>query len=504
MIVEHPQMNSGMAQGTLLKRTVATKPDGSLYVPDDFRIGNTVRIFGVNYNIVDSDNATRRYLEDDTPALSCPVDAFEEQRKALHSSSRKEWGAHHSKKNELKKFIEAKLGNTVDNKGRDGFLKFGNNVLKFLCIWDDTASLYGDVNEFTLTYYLSDDTVTIFSIPGVNSGRDQFTRLLRRAKLPKNFENGSYSSELSVAATESAESTYHWTDLAIGSEIFVFGRSLVIVDADASTRDFYAAQGRALPRGTRPPSSKMSLQKVQREIPPYNGFGSEEDSLLNCTGPLSNTAPPKKKMGENKTLAYVCRLMSQYAEDRDRRFVITYFVTDGTLKVQEIPGKNSGFVGGVFLSRSRMKGRDNEYVNEKSFYLGAKLLLQKHVFEIIDTNENTMRWMELHRDTLVRANFTSVIEKLRYIQQLMKDVENGNFLGKFESLDREDTGLADKDMVMSVLSDYDVVGSREDQLSLHEVIVIVRTLSNRDTKFEYKRLISELLDPSTDDDLYSL
>ncbi|NDD39075.1 MAG: hypothetical protein EB082_11810 [Verrucomicrobia bacterium] len=38
-----------------------------------------------------------------------------------------------------------------------------------------------------------------------------------------------------------------------------------------------------------------------------------------------------------------------------RRFVITFYVSDGTIKVQEPPIRNSGFVGGVFLSRRAVK-----------------------------------------------------------------------------------------------------------------------------------------------------
>jgi len=505
MIVEQPQLNSGMPQGTILRKTVVSKPDGTFYNPQEFRIGSRVQIYGTVYNIVDCDQATRVYLEDDSPALPYPFDAFEEQRKQLHTSaSRKEWGAHHSKKNELKNFIEAKLGNTVNNAGREGFLKFGNTVLKFLCLWDDTATLYGDVNEYTLTYYLSDDTIEIFSNQGPNSGRDsQFSRLLRRSRLPKYLNPGSAYTTLSIPSNQPQGTLYHWTDLSIGTEINVYGRSVVLVDADQSTRNFYSTQGMELIQGASRPQTSPT-KKIQRIIPPHNGFGSEEDSIMNCTGPLSNTSAPKKVVGENKTLSFVCEMVAKYPEDAARRFVATYFVTDGTLKVHEIPAKNSGFVGGVFLSRGKVKGDNQQYITDKDLYLGAKLMLNAHLFRIIDTNENTLRWMEMHRFTLSKADFVTILDKLRFGPALMDDASDGNLLKRFESEDRMGSGLIDKNTLMTVLNDYGIVGDGEQQLCEHELVTIVRTLSGRGVKFEYKRLIAELLNPSSDDDLYSL
>lgn len=45
--------------------------------------------------------------------------------------------------------------------GREGFMKYGTQTLKFRCIWDNTENLYGDVLEFSMMYYLNDDTVEV-------------------------------------------------------------------------------------------------------------------------------------------------------------------------------------------------------------------------------------------------------------------------------------------------------------------------------------------------------
>ena len=64
----------------------------------------------------------------------------------------------------LQVFAEAALGNTVDNSGRHGFLKYGTSVLRFYSFWDDSASLYGDVQLFKLHYFLYDNTIEILTV----------------------------------------------------------------------------------------------------------------------------------------------------------------------------------------------------------------------------------------------------------------------------------------------------------------------------------------------------
>lgn len=45
-VVEKPILNSGVSQGTLVKRAVIPKSDGTPYVEEDFRIGDQVQIYG--------------------------------------------------------------------------------------------------------------------------------------------------------------------------------------------------------------------------------------------------------------------------------------------------------------------------------------------------------------------------------------------------------------------------------------------------------------------------
>ena len=89
---------------------------------------------------------------------------------------------------------------------------------------------------------------------------------------------------------------------------------------------------------------------MKREWPPYTGFGSEEDSLCSCMGLLPK--PPRRdfikfmekdRHGlDSNVLRFVCRLDTTKPIDIDRRFIMSYFLSDDTISVFEPPVRNSG------------------------------------------------------------------------------------------------------------------------------------------------------------------
>jgi DUF1126 PH-like domain len=238
-IVEKPKQNSGIVEGTLVRRAVINKEDGTPYMPYDFRIGAEIVVYGRKFKLVDCDMATRQYLRNtlgitESAALSVPRDPHEESRKLFERGPSDKWDQYRAKKNDNKTFLEASLGKTVNNKGREGFIRFGNQTLRFRCVWDNTTMLYGDRKEFSLVYYLSDDTMEIFSVPTPNS--DTFTKLLKRSKLPKDL------GEMFLGERDGVKGPdfYTWRDFFIGLELNVYARVLRVVDSDSSTRAFYA------------------------------------------------------------------------------------------------------------------------------------------------------------------------------------------------------------------------------------------------------------------------
>jgi hypothetical protein len=494
-VIERPQMNSGIPQGTLVSRSVIYDDDGRQLEPADFRLGSIIKIYGRYFRIVDCDYATRKYLRSiqnlsESEALSVPLDAYEELRQRTNPKhDAKEWGKYHAKKNPTTQFMEAAKGNFVDNSGREGFIKFGQQKLKYLCQWDNTNQLYGDNLQFTLAYHLADDTIEIFSIPSYNSGRDTtFTKLLKRSKLPKSMKN------IVPTLSDPVKPDYvHWTELFIGRKLLVYARELKIIDADTDTRAFHAAYYDEL--GPSQEESPPPVQVMEREIPPHTGFGSEEDSLASCGTSMGTLKVASSKKGPDKQLSFFASLLSGGIDDVARRFVVTYYLNDSTIKVQEPPIRNSGFVGGVFLSRRKIKRPDGDMLSEKEFFIGAAVQILKHRFLILDANDGTLKYMEQYPHHYVRADFYHCLDKL--IPTLRADAESGALEVAFA--DKASSGggeYIDQAGIAAVLDGYGLLSNADSSLvSEHEVLTMLRKAGDKKT-LKFSDIIEEIKNPT--------
>lgn len=125
-ISEPRQMNSGIIQGTFLKRHKVPKAGGGYITVPDFSLGSDITIYDRTFRICTCDTFTRRYLlkhgfnigrEEDFPGE--PLSTYRESLKKHPLRTHKEFPN--------KQFLE--------NDGK---------VLRFFAVWDDRESVYGD------------------------------------------------------------------------------------------------------------------------------------------------------------------------------------------------------------------------------------------------------------------------------------------------------------------------------------------------------------------------
>lgn len=64
---------------------------------------------------------------------------------------------------------------------------------------------------------------------------------------------------------------------------------------------------------------------------------------------------------ESNVLRFMARLNTTRPIDMDRRFIISYFLSDDTILVYEPQQRNSGILGGKFLERRRIKRGNQDY-----------------------------------------------------------------------------------------------------------------------------------------------
>jgi Ca2+-binding EF-hand superfamily protein len=317
-----------------------------------------------------------------------PYNPFDAKYTMVKQHECRQRGMASVKTDDLMHWTEAMLGkptNLINEDKLAQFLKYDRKVLRFYALWDDTPSLYGEVRRFVVHFYLADDTVEVLESFKGNSGRDPFPRILNRQRLPIQWDRPGRKEFLTAA------------DLHIGGTVSVFGRDLLVCDCDEFTKNFMMDNFGMEYEGQTISLEEEKPDPVKREIPPYTGFGSEEDSLGSFYSLVPK--PPTQNWAhyfenDKKILRFVAQLDTMSPEDRERLFIVSYYLADDTISVYEPPARNSGFMGGKFMERCRAKDpASNEYYTPKDMAVGARFTFRKHDFVLIEADEYTLNFM---------------------------------------------------------------------------------------------------------------
>nr|XP_012139231.1 PREDICTED: EF-hand domain-containing family member C2-like isoform X3 [Megachile rotundata] len=503
-ISEPPTSNSGLEQGVLVKRQRIPMPDPArfrFYDIIDLNIGKELEIFGRVYKVVDCDQFTRRFLQrmgiPVPDPINIPKDPYSELLK--------------------RETFPKKPNRRIDTRG--DFLKYDRQVLRFYGYWDDTINLYGLVHDLEIYYYLADDTMQIKENVPPNSGRDSGFMFLRRMKVPKFYvelapigeqdpftvlnvmgedaQNAFYTVD-PLYPKKKGKEFYKDNELSIGAEINVFGRKIVITDMDAFTKEYYRKKY-GLNDFTpleRPPTNGEVGMEVKKYIPPYNGYGSYEDSLGNCFSVLPK--PPKTDMikflyydkqgFDSYVLRFRAKLISNIPENEDRLFIIRVFLMDDAISIFELARRNSGFKRCLFQKKMRVMlpnqeifaSEEPKYYKPEDFYIGARVNLNGFIFEMTTADIYALRYMELNCDKFPKANAKLIMEKLReilrpvykeFVQQYVP-TEKGE--GDYQVLPYENLRKA--------IHQY-----ADGKITEHEIITIARHFTSYDKKEFFNR-----------------
>lgn len=74
-------------------------------------------------------------------------------------------------------------------------------------------------------------------------------------------------------------------------------------------------------------------------------------------------------------LRYLCELDWVHPEDAGRKFVMSYSLADGSIKIGEVPRRNSGIREGTFLKSMKLETPESDpnfptYFTPDRFYIG--------------------------------------------------------------------------------------------------------------------------------------
>jgi hypothetical protein len=402
-VAEPKQENSGIPQGVFIKRHRIPKANNEYVCLDDLAIGAEIQIYGREFRIYDADEFTRQFFSqngvDLGPGEELPQDQFAQKTAPQPVNNKKIMYP-------MKNHMEASLGKMmgVDIEATQRFLKNDRKVLRFYCL-DSDFNINGEQRPFVCHYFLADDTVEVLEIQMPNCGRDAFPVFCKRAKLPKDF-NKVRPDVSRIGWTTDKSVQYHTeVDFQVGSEIEVYGRKLFICGCDAFTKEFYM-QNFGMPEEAFAPIGfdDPEPQRPTMLPPTETGFGSEEDSLGSYLFLIPKV--PRidfKKWMENdgKMMQFSAKMVNPKPEDEDRRFNIKYFLNNNTLQVFEFFQRNSGFIGGKFLERSRQKNVDTGlFFHARDFKVGNILTINGTQFELLKSDLWTDKFMAANPDVV--------------------------------------------------------------------------------------------------------
>ena len=401
MHIAEPKIeNSGIPQGVFVKRHRIPRPDASnsLYSFTDLAVGRDVLIYGRVIRLVDADAFTRDFYGKQGVRLQeaeeYPLDAFTAASQPSTASTHKQMHPH-------KLYMEAALGKPMlpSAAATQQFLTLDGHVLRFYAQWDDDK-MYGEKKPYIIHYYLADDTVEVNEVQTANNGRDPFPTLLKRGRLPKDWQSGIPNvAKLGAVHSELTSSYYSLLDFRIGNTINVYGRLLLICSLDRYTQQYYVLnfgmeESDFAPINMSDPETELAALTP----PPYNGFGTEEDSLgsfLFLVPRVPKTDFKRLQDYDGVHLRFLARLSNASKVDRDRRFIINLHAGTEQISVFERVERNSGFLGGKFLEKSRLKNpRTGSRYEFTDFPIGGTVRINEYEFELLEADEYTRKWTD--------------------------------------------------------------------------------------------------------------
>lgn len=450
MMVSEPKIeNSGIPQGTFVKRHRIPKPRGlgeGFYTYNDLRVGITISVYARNFRIIGCDEFTRYFYENSLGQVldqneEPPLDSF----RAADVQDSQQFSPRNQAMLEIKEYNNIALGGNRRNEKLQQYLDNDRKVLRFQCYWDD-ASRYGARMYYTLHYYLADDTIEMLENLPRNAGRDPYPVFWRKSVLRKN----PYVSP-APGMQEPEPIIYKPEDLIVGEVVAVIGRDIVLYDCDKFTRDFYRQymgfeQESITIQGPQLVHSKLTH-------PPHNGFGSEEDSLASCL--RLTPRPPRRDIKKllvdaDKVMRFEARMVNDRLEDDNRRFIVAIYLADNSVCVWELKQRNSGHSEGKFAVKSKKQNpATGTSFQPADFYIGAVLEVTACPFLLTGADEAALVYMEEHVDEFPYMNCDIILSKIERLVKYLETVDGMISIRDFPRLveDRIKVQLVDHEVI---------------------------------------------------------
>ena len=418
--IEEPHDQEGIVQGTLLKRMrihrnarpddhkMSAEHEAEYLDSSDFCIGSSIRVYGRLLHIVDADQFTRDFYaaqgKPQPAAQPIPRSPIIQYREARSKPS----GLKRSDPQSPSRFADSLLGRAPSTKKLQQFLTGNMKVLRCFAVMDEPPSQdtkHPPIRHyFKIHYFLEDNTMEIIENDELEADQkyDHSHHFLRRSLVPKSKGPIQLGEELH------SEDCLAPQDIRIGEILHIYGRKFLIYDADNFTKEWFRDVIGCLPSDLITVDVSLPHEEAKVvDLPPHNGFGDPEDSAQNCR--MLVPRPPRKIIPPQRSsdidiLRFSAKLKEKHENerlsscDRNRRFILSYSLTEGTILVYEPPIPNSGIPGGRYFGWGKVyrNGKPgSERITEKHLSVGATIEICGRMFELYEADENTAAYLTI-------------------------------------------------------------------------------------------------------------
>ena len=449
-IYEPKILNSGLEQGTFMRRSRVLKKNGDKYEPLDFQVGGIVKFSGRDFHLVSADKSTRQFYQN------------------VHDVALQEDGQYPDEVERVKETV--KVTKKVTN-GTKQFLENDRKVLRFYCSWLDPHPLYPEKRDYVLHYYLSDDTVEVREVKDPNAGRGGSSLLVSRGKLKK--------------IPSKSGRNYKPLDFKTGEQIVVYNRIFDILDCDAFTRDYYV-NTHGITQELIPATPKVVVQHPVV-------FAEDSGVFRRMLAPKPTSKNQKEALKlDRKVLRFRGKFDTPISKvDGERNFVVTFYLVDDSLAIYEPPVRNSGIVGGKFLDRGHFVKADatsKRFFTASDFFTDAVVTLEfapHQKLRLVEGDAHTLEYCEEHPELFAYSDMDAIAHVLSVecFKQKM------NVRRRFQNNDVKDIGSLVRERFDGVLTSMGL----KKLLNKQQLITLYRHLSIGETK-EGKKGDKQLID----------
>ncbi|CAJ1009216.1 putative DUF1126 PH-like domain containing protein [Leishmania naiffi] len=417
-ITEIAQKNSGLGESKILSRRQVPKDmrnPNDIFLLSDFRVGDSVSIYGQTYYITDMDKRSRRYfrevLEKGIPdALSIPQDSF--TRTAAASAERSTKRVVTSDDMDRKRAIEQQLTgiytkhSTEDIAITKEFLKNKiNEHLTYLALWDDRGNISGDLHYCVIRVFLENNTIEIAECRPENSGRWGGPILIHRQRIPHPSADLTQSRYQQHTYGKLMKNDYLCPeDIQVGETYVIYGKPFYVYDSDAFTRNYVREKYQVIIKDAVDIAPFGTLEKRTSVFypPPPNGFGSERETRSNWLSLVGKPGRIDHELAQRESgrvMSFSAKLAKPIvAGDESREFVISFYRETKELAIFEKPKRNSGMLGGRFLAkgahRKDMPNGTTVPFSADDFQVGQVIEIYRRPFLLTGLDAGTQRILD--------------------------------------------------------------------------------------------------------------